>query len=89
MIKIKIITIVAAVFLSSCSDNTQVVYDCSVLNDKDKETMAGMISQCNFGQSIQNCKTSAIESLCKPSIYLIPDSYDGNEIKPANPIKSN
>ncbi|MGD1524672.1 hypothetical protein [Vibrio owensii] len=71
--------------LAGCSDEpVKIIYDCSNITQNDKQSLQEMYSRCDIGKtSSSSCKEEAIEAMCKPTPYLIPESYNGNDIKPA------
>lgn len=71
--------------LSGCDANpVKVIYDCSGVSLEDKAALKEMYSRCDIRKSlVTECKNDAIEAVCKPTPYLVPEEYFGNNIKPA------
>lgn len=78
---------VTVLILSACNGaETKVVYDCTMLNTKDKESLSMMIARCDSVTSKSNCKENARKAMCKPTMYLIPNEYNGDTIRSADTV---
>lgn len=79
---------VTVLILSACNGaETEVVYDCTMLDTKDKESLSMMIARCDsMSGSKSYCKENARKAMCKPTMYLIPNEYNGDTIRSADTV---